>query len=419
MKKLTFDENTTILSNGIKLVTIKKDTMLASINIGIKIGSIYEEDNQSGICHFIEHMLFKGTKNRDNEKLNKELESLGGEYNAYTDYTSTVYSVSCLGEEIEKATELLGDMIINSTFDKDELKREKGVILAEIRSSKDDLEELSFKRVYELGFNKSPLKHDIAGIERTVSSFNSDDLKDFYKKYYTPDNMILVMVSSFSHEQMKDMVMKNFQEWSGTCEPKKEVLKEKNIPLIKITHKSYIEQSTITYLYSLIDIEKEDELPLKILNHKLGDSANSILFRELREKKGLAYDIYSNIDLGKNVNIMNIFTSVGEDCIKESKEIIDSCIKGIKERKVKFDENTLSVIKKIHKTAVISTLEDCGDLCSYALNQSLEGENLYELVNSMEKLDKIVPEDIYRVCNKLLNNPTIHILKPTRKDDNE
>lgn len=419
MKKLTFDENTIILPNGIKLVTIKKDTMLASINIGIKIGSIYEDENQRGICHFIEHMLFKGTKSRNNEKLNEELESLGGEYNAYTDYTSTVYSISCLGEEIEKATELLGDMIVNSTFDKDELQREKGVILAEIRSSKDDLEELSFKRVYELGFNKSPLKYDIAGTERTVSSFSSEDLKDFYKKYYTPDNMILVMVSSFSHEQMKNIVMKNFKKWKGVCEPKKEMLKEKNLPLIKTTHKSYIEQSTITYLYSLIDIKKEDELPLKILNHKLGDSANSILFRELREKKGLAYDIYSNVDLGKNVNIMNIFTSVGEDCIEESKEIIDKCIKDIKEKKIKFDENTLSVIKKIHKTAVISTLEDCGDLCSYALNQSLEGENLYELVNSMEKLDKIVPEDIYRVCDKLLNSPTIHILKPTRENDYE
>lgn len=414
MNKWNFDENTTILSNGIKVITIKRDTMLASINVALQIGSIYETEKERGTCHFIEHMLFKGTKNRSNEQLNTELESLGGDYNAYTDYTSTVYSVSCLGDEIEKASELLGDMVVNAAFDDNEMKREKGVILAEIRSSKDDVEELSLNRVNEFGFDKSPLKYDIAGTEKSVSALKCKNLKEFYKKYYTPDNCIIVMVSSFSHDEMKSMILKNFGLWEGKCEKKIEVVKERNKAVTKTTYRSHIEQSTITYLYSLVDIDKEDELPLKILNHKLGDSANSILFRELREKKGLAYDVYSYLDIGKDVKVMNIFTAVSEESVEESKLIIDKCIQDIKDKVTLFDESTLSIIKKIHKTAVISTLENSNDLCSYALSQSLEGENLNELISTMEELERITPDDIYRVCKKLVVNPTVHILKPMR-----
>lgn len=414
MNKWNFDENTAILSNGIKLITIKRDTMLAAINVALNIGSIYEEEKERGICHFIEHMMFKGTKNRSNEELNTELESLGGDYNAYTDYTSTVYSVNCLGDEIEKASELLGDMVVNPAFDDQEMKKEKGVILAEIRSSKDDVEELSLNRVNEFGFEKSPLRNDIAGTEKSVSALKCKDLKEFYKKYYTPDNCIIVMVSSFSHEEMKRMIVKNFGLWEGKCHKKIEVVKEKNKPVIKTTYRSHIEQSTITYLYSLVDIKKEDELPLKILNHKLGDSANSILFRELREKKGLAYDVYSYLDIGKDVKVMNIFTAVSEESVEESKMIIDKCIQDIKDKVIVFDDNILSIIKKIHKTAVISTLENSNDLCSYALSQSLEGENLNELISTMEELERITSDDIYRVCNKLLVEPTVHILKPMR-----
>ena len=130
-------------------------------------------------------MLFKGTKTRNYEELNDALEFLGGEYNAYTDYTSTVYTISCLEEELKNAIEILGDMIINPEFDKRELEKERGVILAEIRSSKDDIEDLSFKRTNEIAFNKNPLRFDVAGLEKNVKSYKREDLLSYYKKYYT------------------------------------------------------------------------------------------------------------------------------------------------------------------------------------------------------------------------------------------
>ena len=137
MIKLNFDVKKHKLENGLEVLTIKKDTQISSINVGIKVGSLNESKDEKGISHFIEHMMFKGTTKRGFEKLNDDLESLGGEYNAYTDYSITVYSISCLEEELGNAIELLGDMVTNSVFLKEEIEKERGVILAEMKASMD------------------------------------------------------------------------------------------------------------------------------------------------------------------------------------------------------------------------------------------------------------------------------------------
>ncbi|CAG9364512.1 TPA: M16 family metallopeptidase [Clostridium perfringens] len=412
MKRWTFDENTIILPNGLKVITIKKNTRLASINIGVNIGSLYEDEKELGMSHFVEHMLFKGTKNRSNEQLNRELEFLGGDYNAYTDYISTVYSITCLDEEFEKGIELLSDMILNSSFDEKEMKKEKGVVLSEIKSDKDDIEDLSISRTHEYAFDKSALRNSIAGTEEHVKGFKRKQVYDFYKKYYTPDNCVIVTVSAFSHEQMQKIITDLFGKWEGKSHKKAKIIKEENKNIVKTTYKSQIEQGTVTYLYTFKEVCEKDKLPLKILSYKLAESSNSILFRELREERGLAYDVYSQMDLDENVNTMNIFTSVREESIDEVIEVIDKAILDIKNRDINFDEDMLCMMKKTHKTGVVSTLEDCSSLCSYVLVQSLAGKDITEFINSMEELETLTGEDIYRVCNKYLNKPTIHILKP-------
>lgn len=412
MKRWTFDENTIILPNGLKVITIKKDTRLASINIGVNIGSLYEDEKELGMSHFVEHMLFKGTKNRSNEELNKELEFLGGDYNAYTDYISTVYSITCLDEEFEKGIEILSDMILNSSFDEKEMKKEKGVVLSEIRSDKDDIEDLSISRAYEYAFSKSPLKNSIAGTEGHIKKFKREQVYNFYKKNYVPDNCVIVTVSAFSHEQMQKIIKDLFGKWEGKSNKKPKIIKEENKEVIKTTYKSQIEQGTVTYLYAFRDVCEKDKLPLKILSYKLAESSNSILFRELREERGLAYDVYSQMDLDENVNTMNIFTSVREESIDEVIDIIDKAILDIKNKIINFDEDMLRMMKKTHKTGVVSTLEDCSSLCSYVLVQSLAGKDITEFISSMEELETLTGDDIYRVCSKYLNKPTIHILKP-------
>ncbi|GAA0718112.1 pitrilysin family protein [Clostridium malenominatum] len=409
-----FDSNKYKLSNGIELITTKKDTQIFSIHVGLKVGSLYEKKSEKGISHFVEHMMFKGTTKRDNEKLNSDLEALGGEYNAYTDNNCTVYSITALKDEFNSTIEILSDMIKNSIFPEEEIEKERGVILAEIRTSKDDIEDYSFSRINELAFKKSPLKYDILGTEKHVKAFSKNELLNFYKLHYIPNNCFISIVSPYEHSEVFDMIEKYFGDWKEGKLPTTIIATEKNIEETFISYKNDIEQSTIIYLYTFHGIDKRGELALRVLNHKLGDSSNSILFRKLREEKGLAYDIYTSLDTTSYVKTLYIYTSVEEEKIEESIEVINNCIRDIINENIVFDDNTIELMKKVLKTAVVFTLEDSTDLSNYVIHQMIDGDNIYEFIEDMKELDNIKREDIYEISRNVLKDATIHILKKTK-----
>ena len=412
MIQKNFDIKRHRLENGLEVLTIKKDTSIGAINVGIKIGAMYENMKQKGISHFIEHVLFKGTHTRSDEKLNDDLEELGGEYNAYTDYDVTVYTISCLMEELNEAAHILSDMVINSKFDKNEIEKERGVILSEIKTAKDDIEDFSFKCVNEIAYDKSALKYEVTGLESTVKSFSRDDLYNFYKKYYTPENAVISFVSSYSHEDAIEIIKKYFGSWNGALAEKNTIVNEKNKNIKGINYKKDIEQSTIVYLFTFSDLSKEDELPLRILNHRLGESSNSLLFREIREKRGLAYDIYTHLEITKKIKTLYIYTAVGEENIDEAVKAIDKTLKDVLDGRTELGERDLNIMKKVHKTAVISTLEDSAELCNYMLHQALEDEDLFEFESDMIRLETLDKSKIREVAGRVLKKPTIHILKP-------
>ncbi|AJA47713.1 peptidase, M16 family protein [Clostridium pasteurianum DSM 525 = ATCC 6013] len=416
MDKDIIDYKETKFINGLRIITIKKSTNLFSIHAGIKIGSIYEEKNKKGISHFVEHMLFKGTKSRSNEELNNELESIGGEYNAYTDYNCTVVHVSGLIEEMKKALSLIEDMLVNCNFPEKEIEREKKVILAEIKTSVDDVEDYSFKKAHEIAYKNSPIKYETIGNENTVKNFSRKDICGFYNKYYVPNNCYISIVSSMEHDDIINMVKEYFERWTGRNFKLRDIIIENNIPIKKTTFKKNIEQSSIIYIFTFHNLDKRLELALKILNNKFGESANSILFRELREKRGLAYDVYSELDTSSFVKSLYIYTAVGKENIEKTINCIDNCIEKIKNEEILFDIESINLMKKILKTAIILTLEDTSELCNYALHQMIENEDIYSFLSDMNNLKNIKKEEIYEAAREVLKDPTIHILLPKESD---
>lgn len=406
-----FDARQRVLPNGIKLITIKKDTQLAAFHAAVNIGALYESNNERGISHFIEHMLFKGTVSRNNKKLNIDLETLGGEYNAYTDNTSTVYSVTSLREELEKSVDIISDMLMNSIFPQEEIEKEREVILSEIRSSKDDIEDYSFDRINKIAFKKSALRYNVAGNEKDISKFTREDLVEFYSKYYVPNNCYISIVSSYGHEKVYQLIYKYFNKWKSKEVKHNDIIFEYNTPRKKISSKKDIEQSTILYLFTFNGLSEKQELALRILNHKFGGSNNSILFTKLREERGLAYDVYTDLDLDEGVKTLYVYTSVGEENLKTAVDVIEDCIDKIKNGDIIFKDDMVSLMKKVLKTAVVFTLEDPTDIGNYVLHQSIKGEDIYKLINDIEKIETIKKEDIYEVAKIVFNNPTIHILK--------
>lgn len=415
MSKEIFNTKQTELNNGIKLITIKKDSQISAIHVGVNIGSLYEEKYEKGIAHFIEHMLFKGTGIRTNEKLNSDLENLGGEYNAYTDFNCTVYSATILNEELENGVELIGDMLLNSTFPKEEIEKERGVILAEIRTINDDIEDLSFKRVNEIGFKYSPLREDTIGNESIIKKVTRKQLVDFYNKYYLPNNSFISIVSPFEHEDIIKMVKKYFDSWIKKEFEKKRIVYEHHQFVKEISYKKEIEQSTILYLYTFNGLSKDEELALRILNYKFGESSNSILFRELREERGLSYDVYTHLDTSNNVKTLYIYTSVSDESVDEAIEVIDTAIRDIESEKIVFDDNTIALMKKILKTAIASTLEDSTDLGNYVIHQAMDDEDIYQFTEDMKNMGNIKSEDLYNIARKVLQKPTIHIFLPEKR----
>ncbi|RKD28040.1 M16 family metallopeptidase [Caminicella sporogenes] len=418
MNTRVFDYKEHRLKNGINLVSIKRDTRLFCINIGINIGAINEKISEKGICHFIEHMLFKGTKKRDNNQINYDLEKCGGNYDAYTNYTSTVFSVTALAEELESSVEVLSDILINSTFPKNELEKERGVILSEIKSCIDDIEDYSFSKVHSLAFEKSPLKYDVIGSEKNIKMFTRKQLLKFYKENYIPSRCIIAVVSPYEHDKIKEIIERYFGDWNNkTVGKKKEVIiTERNKSIEKISYKNNIEQNTLIYLYTFYGLTREEEIALDILNHKLGVSANSILFRALREERGLAYDIYSEMDATEFIKTLYIYTAVEESNVWEAKKIIEESIEKIKNRKIILEEKDINLMKKIIKTSIAAILEDSSGLCNYALNQKLMNKRIDGFIEDLKKLDYISVEDIYKVAQKVLIEPTVHILMNKKAD---
>lgn len=408
------DFKQTVLQNGISLVTVKKSGELFSLNLAVKVGSLAESQKEKGICHFIEHMLFKGTDFDDNLSLNNKIERLGGDFNAYTDYISTVFSISALTEELDNGMQILRDMLICPKFSDEDLEKEKGVILSELRASLDDAEEITHKNLYYNAYDRSPLKYDVIGNEDTITSFTSGMLKDFHRKYYVPNHAILVIVSDLEHGDVIEKVEKIFGKWQIQADRPLDLVFEKNIPGRHTSFKD-MEQSSLAFLYTFHMTEKE-KLPLRILNYKLGVSGNSILFRELRENRGLAYDIYSDLDLTENIQNFLIYTQVPDESLDEAEELILSILSEVKEGKY-FQKDDLVIMKKVLKTSIFGTLDNIHDLSSFILDEMLNHEKPTMFEKDLEKLNEVTLEDIISVSRKVFEGPTIYRLRGLSDED--
>jgi predicted Zn-dependent peptidase len=406
----TLDIREKKLNNGLTLITIKRDTELFSLNLGIKAGSLIEGKDEKGITHFIEHMLFKGTTKRNNEELNKELELIGGEYNAYTEFNSTVYTINALNVELEKSLEIVSDMILNSKFEQEEIDKEKSVVLSEIDSKNDDLEYLCIKKTFEMAFEKSNLKYDILGIEKDIKNFTKKQIVEYYKKYYIPSNAYMIIVSNFEHDYVLGKVEENFGKWIDSIIKNVPIIAEKNKSGIKFTYKNECEQSNIAYLFTFHGLSFHEELALRILCYKLGESQNSILFRKLREDKGLVYDIYSEIDNSDNIKLLYFFTSVKEENMEEAMKLIEESFEEIKNNRIIFTDDDILLMKKIFKTSLTSTLEDTVEIGDYILSLVLDGRQLNEYENYERDLDTINIKDINAIGKTVLENPTVHVV---------
>lgn len=407
------------LANGLRLITIKKDSQIMAINLGFRVGAMMDPPGKKGLTHFLEHMLFTGTTKRSHDAINEGFEFLGGDVNAFTDLSQLILSASALVEEMDGALDLLSDLILNSALTKGELERERQVILSEYKEGLEDLETIAYDRLYELGWPGEPLKYDVIGDEVSIGAITLADLTAHRDAWLVPGAACLTLASNLDHETMQSMAQKWFAAWPARPVPTVTVEDTPNRPGEWETLSDSTEMATVTMLYHFPDLPEQDETALKVLNRRLGDSDNSLLFREIRLKRGLSYDIYSSLDLTPHVGTLEIYCATEPDHVREVLALIRQIIAEVTGETTRLDIRDLALSQKMHRTHSAALLDDTPALCAYVTANALDGLDLLHYEAELARMETITLDDLVRVARRIFTEPTVSIMVPREEDPSD
>ncbi|MCE4957235.1 M16 family metallopeptidase [Macrococcoides caseolyticum] len=379
----------TRLNNHMQIATHQTTMQISHIAVYVKVGTAHEGRYPNGIAHFIEHMLFKGTKKYPFKALSEAIDAIGGEVNAYTTKTYTCYSVKTLARYEHIALELLKEMLFEATFDTNELEKERQVILEEIKMIEDDDEEHAFERFESLLLNEA-YRQPILGTESSVKAISQNDLKLFYHSYYQPDNMILSYVGN-----NKARVLDYFSNIQGNAV--KDVQSDFSfLPNKTIYHKPGLEQAHIILAHPAVGYRDIHHTTFEIINSLYGGSMTSLLFRKLREEHGLCYSLYSSIDSYHNGGIL--YTYFATD-----KENVNQCLAIIREihqeLAVGIDEARLQKAKHYLITNLHMNLDHDGAITEH-MGKSLL---LYQQILSVEAIEAQINAVTIKDVNQALS----------------
>lgn len=351
------------LSNGLPVVLEPMEWVRSvSIGIYIKVGSAYETTQTNGLSHLIEHMLFKGTKHRSGKEIAMAFGKIGGEVNAYTAKEDTCYYAHLLDEHLIEGIELLGDMICNSIFDPEELRKEIEVILEEIDMYQDSPEDLAIEHLQAISFPNSALGFDISGKKEVVSNFQREDLIQFMDYWYTANNMVISIAGSFDTNRILPVLENNFghiKKGSPIFKTEKSIF----VPSYSSIQKE-IEQTHISVGFLGSHYHSKNKYIQMLLNQCLGDGDDSRLFQKLREELGLAYSIYSFCEFFHDAGIFQIYSAMNPQKVQIFFKELQSIFREL--HQVGITEDELTCAKEQLRTGLLMGL----DLCDNRMEQN-------------------------------------------------
>ena len=316
-KKIMVEEKRNIhrevLPNGLIVLTEEMQHIRSvSIGIWIKTGSRDEDLQWNGISHFIEHMVFKGTKHRSAEEIARQVDSIGGNMDAFTAKECVCFNVKVLDDHLPIAMDVLSDLVLNPVFDGADITRERGVILEEIKMDEDSPDYLVHEIFTQNFWKDHPLGKPILGTKETVKKFEQPVVLDFYGQRFAPGNLIICAAGNLKHAQFVDLVVKHF----GGMQPKKNGFhssQPKIVPRIIMRNKKALEQVQICVGVPSHPIAHQKRYASYILNTLLGGGMSSRLFQNIRERQGLAYSIYSDLNPYRDTGCLSVYAGTSRE----------------------------------------------------------------------------------------------------------
>ncbi len=325
------------LDNGLKLV-VNQMSGLMSVTMGILVhtGASVESDKEDGISHFIEHMMFKGTKKRTAYQISDEMDRIGAQMNAFTGKDITCYYAKSTTGHAQEAFEILADLFLNSTFPEDELAREKGVIIEEINMNEDTPDDLCLDTLSRAFYGERGYGRNILGPRKNVEGFTKADIESYMQKRYCSDNIVISMAGNIDVNAAEEMVEKYFGNMPKCCCCKTDV--KVDLKAQSLFKTKDIEQVHIGIAYP--SVKRYDELfdATQIMNAILGGSMSSRLFQTVREELGLAYTVYSYISTYCETGTLAVYAGVNSEKYQQSAEAIYNCLNDLRKKNISEEE---------------------------------------------------------------------------------
>lgn len=395
--------------NGLRIVYEQsEDVRSVSVGIWIGTGSRYEEEDEKGISHFIEHMLFKGTKTRSPQQIAASFDAIGGHVNAMTSKEYTCYYAKVLDSHADFAMDVLADMFFHSRLAAEDIKKEQAVIHEEINMYEDTPDDLVFEQLSEITYGTHPLAGPILGYKSTIDSFTTDQLNEYMKKTYTAENVV-ISICGHVNEQFIEGIISRFSDMPshqpGLIE------KPAFFPGVK-GRKKETDQAHLALGFEGVAADSSQMYPLVLLNNAIGGSMSSRLFQEVREERGLAYAVYSFHEAYRDTGLLSVYAGCAIDRLDHVYEVIMSNLQKVKESGL-TDTEWKNGKEQLKGSLMLGLEGTSSRMQRNGRNELILGRHR-TLDEVLERIDAISKEDIQDVASNLFDQtPSVSVVSGT------
>src|ERR1700723_1913594 len=396
-----------VLPHGLTVITEQMEHIRsASMGIWLETGSRDETPQVNGISHFIEHMVFKGTQSRSAKRIAREVDAIGGNLDAFTGKECICFNLKVLDEHVPTALDVLSDLVLNPVFNNDDIMRERGVILEEIKMDEDNPDYLVHEIFTQNFWKDHPLGKPILGTKETVKRFERDAVLETYTHRFAPGNIIVAAAGHLDHDQFVDLVVKHFEH----LKPAKNGFHSsapKIVPRIVLRNKKALEQVQLCIGVPSHPIAHEKRHAGYILNTLLGGGMSSRLFQNIRERQGLAYSIYSDLNPYRDTGCMAVYAGTSRESAIKVVECVVEEFRNLKTTPVPAEELRRS--KDQLKGSLMLSLESSSARMSNLARQEMYFDRFYDLDELIAKIEAVTVEDLTSLANEFFNTESVAV----------
>jgi predicted Zn-dependent peptidase len=403
------------LANGVRIVT-ESMPYVRSVSLGVWIGtgSRIERGPENGLSHFLEHMVFKGTTTRSAEDIAKSVDSVGGGLDAFTSKELVSFNTKVLDEHLPLALDILSDMVLNPLLLSEDIEKEKGVILEEIKMEADQPEFVLHETFISNFWKGHGLGKPILGTRDTVKKFEREMLHEFYSRVYSPSNILITAAGNLDHQNMVELIADKFAGLAAREALPVDTIPKTHAPLI-LKKKESLEQVHITMGVPAYRLAHEMRYPLYILNTVLGAGMSSRLFQNIREKQGLAYAVYSELNLFSDTGCFTVYAGTAVETAKKVVESVINEFRALKQDLIGEDE--LRRAKDHLKGSLMLSLESTSSRMSNLARQELYFDKFMTLDEMLDNIESVNREDVQKIAQKFFTTDTIALAMLGRLGD--